>query len=108
MRYKLFMLDVGLLGALSELPATSILEENDIFMEFKGNLTEQYMLQQMISDTPYTLYVEQYRLQRLTWELNYIRILDLYIMVTLCNINFNGYSISDWKGQKTARLGLAP
>ncbi|WP_443829612.1 hypothetical protein [Coprococcus sp.] len=89
------MLDVGLLGALSELPATSILEENDIFMEFKGNLTEQYMLQQMISDTPYTLYVEQYRLQRLTWELNYIRILDLYIMVTLCNINFNGYSISD-------------
>ena len=95
MRYKLFMLDVGLLGALSELPATSILEENDIFMEFKGNFTEQYMLQQMISDTPYTLYVEQYRLQRLTWELNYIRILDLYIMVTLCNINFNGYSISD-------------
>ena len=95
MRYKLLMLDVGLLGALSELPATSILEENDIFMEFKGNLTEQYMLQQMISDTPYTLYVEQYRLQRLTWELNYIRILDLYIMVTLCNINFNGYSISD-------------
>ena len=95
MRYKLFMLDVGLLGALSELPAPSILEENDIFMEFKGNLTEQYMLQQMISDTPYTLYVEQYRLQRLTWELNYIRILDLYIMVTLCNINFNGYSISD-------------
>ena len=33
MRYKLFMLDVGLLGALSELPATSILEENDIIME---------------------------------------------------------------------------
>ena len=95
MRYKLFMLDVGLLGALSELPATSILEGNDIFIEFKGALTEQYMLQQMISDTPYTLYVEQYRLQRLTWELNYIRILDLYIMVTLCNINFNGYSISD-------------
>jgi len=54
--YKLFMLDVGLLGALSELPATSILEENDIFMEFKGNLTEQYMLQQMISDTPHTPY----------------------------------------------------
>ena len=29
--YKLFMLDVGLLGALSELPATSILEGNNIF-----------------------------------------------------------------------------
>ena len=45
MRYKLFMLDVGLLGALSELPATSILEGNDIFIEFKGALTEQYVLQ---------------------------------------------------------------
>ena len=39
--YKLFMLDVGLLGALSELPATSILEGNDIFIEFKGALVCQ-------------------------------------------------------------------
>ena len=43
--YKLFMLDVGLLGALSELTAESILEGNDIFVEFKGALTEQYVLQ---------------------------------------------------------------
>lgn len=54
--YKLFMLDVGLLGALSELPAESILEGNDIFIEFKGALTEQYVLQQLISDTDYTPY----------------------------------------------------
>ncbi len=54
--YKLFMLDVGLLGALSELPAESILEGNDIFIEFKGALTEQYVLQQLISDTGYTPY----------------------------------------------------
>lgn len=54
--YKLFMLDVGLLGALSELTAESILEGNDIFVEFKGALTEQYVLQQLISDTTYTAY----------------------------------------------------
>ena len=54
--YKLFVLDVGLLGALSELPAESILEGNDIFVEFKGALTEQYVLQQLIADTPYTPY----------------------------------------------------
>ena len=40
--YKLFVLDVGLLGALSDLDAQSILEGNDIFVEFKGALTEQY------------------------------------------------------------------
>lgn len=52
--YKLFMLDVGLLGAISELDAESILEGNEIFVEFKGALTEQYVLQQIISDTSYT------------------------------------------------------
>lgn len=54
--FKLFMLDVGLLGALSELDAGSILEGNDIFVEFKGALSEQYVLQQIISDTQYTAY----------------------------------------------------
>ena len=54
--FKLFMLDVGLLGAMSELDAESILEGNDIFKEFKGALTEQYVLQQLVSDTHYTPY----------------------------------------------------
>ena len=64
--YKLFVLDVGLLGAMSELPAESILEGNDIFVEFKGALTEQYVLQQLISDTPYTPYY--YRNEKATFE----------------------------------------
>ena len=51
--YKLFMLDVGLLGALSDLPAEVILEGNDIFVEFKGALTEQYVLSELLSQTPY-------------------------------------------------------
>lgn len=54
--FKLFMLDVGLLGAMSELDAESILEGNDIFKEFKGALTEQYVLQQLVADTHYTHY----------------------------------------------------
>ena len=54
--YKLFVLDVGLLGAMSELEAESILEGNDNFIEFKGALTEQYVLQQLISDTRYNPY----------------------------------------------------
>ena len=54
--FKLFLLDVGLLGALSELDAKSILDGNEIFTEFKGALTEQYVLQQLIFDTQYTPY----------------------------------------------------
>lgn len=54
--FKLYLLDVGLLGALSELDARTILEGNVIFTEFKGALTEQYVLQQLITDTEYTPY----------------------------------------------------
>ncbi len=54
--FKLFLLDVGLLAAMSELDVRTILEGNAIFVEFKGALTEQYVLQQLISDTEYTPY----------------------------------------------------
>lgn len=54
--FKLFLLDVGLLGALSDLDAQSILQGNTIFTEFKGALTEQYVHQQLISATEYTPY----------------------------------------------------
>lgn len=68
--YKLFMLDVGLLGAISELDAESILEGNDIFVEFKGALTEQYVLQQIVSDTPYTPFY--YGTEKATFEQDFI------------------------------------
>jgi len=48
--FKLFVLDVGLLGAMAKLNAKLILEGNRLFEEFKGALTEQYVLQQMVTD----------------------------------------------------------
>ena len=45
--FKLFVLDIGLLGAMSRLDAKVILEGNRLFEEFKGALTEQYVLQQL-------------------------------------------------------------
>lgn len=47
--FKVFALDVGILGAMSDLDARSILEGNSLFEEFKGALTEQYVCQQLIS-----------------------------------------------------------
>ena len=66
--FKLYLLDVGLLGALSELDAESILEGNSIFTEFKGALTEQYVLQQIVSDTVYTPYY--YAGEKSTYEID--------------------------------------
>ncbi|MDD3927798.1 MAG: ATP-binding protein [bacterium] len=54
--FKLFMLDVGLLGAMSELDVKSLLEGNRIFEEFKGALTEQYVMQQLVASKKVTLY----------------------------------------------------
>jgi predicted AAA+ superfamily ATPase len=48
--FKLFALDVGLLCALSGLDASSIVDGNALFTEFKGALTEQYVCQQLVSD----------------------------------------------------------
>ena len=52
--FKLFVLDVGLLGALSGLEAKTILGKYEIFQEFKGAIAEQYVLQQFktIDDMP--------------------------------------------------------
>jgi len=48
--FKLFVLDVGLLSAMSGLDIKSLLEGNKVFEEFKGSLTEQYVLQQLIGN----------------------------------------------------------
>jgi len=68
--FKLFLLDVGLLGAMSELDAASILEGNDIFVEFKGALTEQYVLQELIAETNYTPYY--YGTDSRTFEMDFM------------------------------------
>ena len=41
--FKLFMLDIGLLGAMVEAPAKAILIGDDIFKEYKGAFTELYV-----------------------------------------------------------------
>lgn len=52
--FKLFALDIGLLAAMSGLDSTTIVEGNRIFTEFKGALTEQYVMQELLlQHTPY-------------------------------------------------------
>ncbi|MCR5813455.1 MAG: ATP-binding protein [Desulfovibrio sp.] len=54
--YKLFFVDVGLLGAVSELDVRSIIEGNRLFVEYKGALTEQYVCQELQADKASHLY----------------------------------------------------
>ena len=45
--FKLFIADVGLLGCMAGLKQRTLLDGNDLFTEFKGALTEQYVCQQL-------------------------------------------------------------
>jgi len=45
--FKLFLLDVGLLSCMVRLRQDVLLDRNELFKEFKGALTEQYVLQQL-------------------------------------------------------------
>lgn len=57
--FKVYLLDIGMLIAMTDLDAKVIIDGNRIFTEFKGALTEQYVLQQLIASEgiePYYYY----------------------------------------------------
>lgn len=54
--FKLYLLDVGLLCAMANLDAKTILEGNEIFVEFKGALTEQFVLNELKTNVTSTVF----------------------------------------------------
>ena len=67
--FKLFLSDLGLLGALSEVKAKNILIDNNIFSEYKGAFTEQFVAQQLISNKEHPYY---YSKDNSTLELDFV------------------------------------
>ena len=47
--FKLFVLDLGLLGAMVQVSAKDVLVNGKAFTEYKGSFTEQYVLQELIT-----------------------------------------------------------
>lgn len=54
--FKLYLLDVGLLCAMNRLSAETLLTGNNFFTQFKGALTEQYVLEQLIDREDFIYY----------------------------------------------------
>lgn len=46
--FKMYVLDVGLHGAMTGLDAKSLISGNEFFKQYKGALTEQFVLQQLV------------------------------------------------------------
>lgn len=76
--FKLFLLDCGLLGALSETPPEQILIGDNVFEEYKGAFTENYVLQQLKSQ-PRT-FVYYYSNDNSTLEIDFVVQHDAHVI----------------------------
>ena len=54
--FKLFFLDIGLLGTMVDLDVRTIIEGNRLFEEFKGAFVEQFVCQELIAECKYQPY----------------------------------------------------
>jgi hypothetical protein len=68
--FKLFLVDVGLLSCMAGLRQSTLLEGNRLFNEFKGALTEQYVLQQLKTLTGISIYY--WTADRATAEVDFV------------------------------------
>lgn len=68
--FKLFIIDVGLLGCMAGLQPSTLLDGNALFVEFKGALTEQYVCQQL--KTVENLDVYYYTNDRSSCEVDFV------------------------------------
>ena len=69
--FKLYLLDVGLLGALSGASPAQMLVSNEVFKEFKGSFTENYVMQEIKSLTTY-LSVYYFAKEKSTQEVDFL------------------------------------
>ena len=68
--FKLFLHDVGLLGAMAGFNVRTIIEGDEIFTEFKGALTEQYVMQQLRLESE--RYIGYWTNERSTAEVDFV------------------------------------
>ena len=68
--FKLFLCDTGLLGCMTGISSKVLLDGNKLFTEFKGAITEQYVLQQLLTDDDINIYY--YTNDHSTCEIDFI------------------------------------
>ena len=68
--FKLYLNDIGLLGAMAGFNIRTLIEGNILFTEFKGALAEQYVMQQLRTDTE--RYIGYWTNEKSTSEVDFI------------------------------------
>ena len=104
--FKLFVLDVGLLGCMAGLRQSTLLDGNDLFVEFKGALTEQYVCQQLKTIDDLGIYY--YTNDRGSCEIDFIidtgeQILPVEVKAEL---NLRAKSLKTYQEKYTPKLSI--
>ncbi|MGD9491848.1 MAG: ATP-binding protein [Bacteroidales bacterium] len=111
--FKLFLNDVGLLGAMSKLNSKTIADGNAIFAEFKGSLAEQFAFQQLIQNENLSVFYHTFGNSK--YELDFLiqtendEIIPLEIKAGE-NLRSNSFKLfcQKHKPQKAIRASMAP
>ncbi len=103
--FKLFFLDVGLLGCMAGLPATVIIENSDALTEYKGMMTEQYVAQQLIAAGIDLFYWSN---DRTPAELDFVIQLndEVYPIEVKATTNVRGKSVAQFIKDNPGKRGL--
>ena len=89
--FKLFALDLGLLGAMSDVPAKEILVGINIFSEYKGAFTEQFVAQQLYFENHKLFY---YTNENSTLEIDFVlQKEDVYLLEVKAELNVHSKSL---------------
>ena len=104
--FKLFIVDVGLLGAMVGLNQRTLLNGNELFTEFKGALTEQYVMQQLAVNQDLGIYY--YTNERNTCEVDFIvdngdNIIPLEVKA---EINLKAKSLKTYREKFTPEISI--
>ena len=103
--FKIYMNDVGLLRKHSNLSTSAFIEENRLFTEFKGSLTENYVLESLIRK----LEVEPYYWANDSYEVDFVIQVDndIYPVEVKAGINVQAASIKQYLSDyKDTKLGI--
>jgi len=111
--FKLFINDVGLLGAMSKLNSKTIALGNAIFAEFKGALAEQFAFQQLIQNENLSVFYHTFSNSK--YELDFLiqtendEIVPIEVKAGE-NLHANSFRLfcQKHKPQKAIRASLAP
>lgn len=110
--FKLFVVDVGLLSALTNLDVKTILEKTQIFEEFKGAIAEQYVYQQLRS-LNYDMPIYYWSNDTSRSEIDFVVQFDGYVIPieVKAEKNLRAKSlknfIQEYKSEKSVRTSLA-